>query len=192
LKEKLKEKGWTDIEISYYDACKEGLYYTGIYLHEGTIKILLQKFISILDNFDLDISAREIINRIIIEIFHTQLSNIVINIRARYSEYLNEDINTKDYSKLYPNFKDHPVDYIRKLMFPFSLSVMGIVENMMTCYLNLLQPPKEIIELELKDMKNDIENAPSYEIDDGDINKERLMMCSRCLINAYEKYLKSN
>ena len=32
LKEKLKEKGWTDTEISYYDECKEGLYYTDIYL----------------------------------------------------------------------------------------------------------------------------------------------------------------
>lgn len=25
LKEKLKEKGWTDTEISYYERCKEGL-----------------------------------------------------------------------------------------------------------------------------------------------------------------------
>ena len=86
LKEKLKEKGWTDTEINYYEGCKEGLYYTDIYLHEGTIKILLQKFLSILDNFNLNVSAREIINRIIIEKFQIQLSNIVINIRTRYTQ----------------------------------------------------------------------------------------------------------
>ena len=76
LKEKLKEKGWTDTEISYYEGCKEGLYYTDIYLHEGTIKILLQKFLCILDNFDLNVGEREIINRIIIEkfLFHQHLN----------------------------------------------------------------------------------------------------------------------
>ena len=105
---------------------------------------------------------------------------------------MNHTNNTNDYSQYYPSFKYKPLDYIHKLMFPFSLSVIGIVENMMTSYLNLLKPSKEIIEPELKDMKNDIKKAPSYEIDDGDINRERLMMCSRCLINAYEKYLKSN
>ena len=55
-------------------------------LHEGTIKILLQKFLSILDNFNLNVSAREIINRIIIEKFQIQLSNIVINIRNTISQ----------------------------------------------------------------------------------------------------------
>ena len=193
---KLKEKGWTDTEISYYEGCKEGLYYTDIQLHEGTIKILLQKFLIILDNFNLNVGAREIINRIIIEKLQTQLSNIVTNIRSRYSKYLvdinRKNINKKDYSIFFPNFKDEPLDYIRKLMFPFSLSVMGIVENMMICYLNLLKPSKEIIEPELKDMRNDIENASSYEINEGDISREELIICSRCLINTYEKYLKSN
>ena len=44
FKEKLKEKEWTDTETSYYDGCKEGLYYTNMFLHEGTIKIVLEKF----------------------------------------------------------------------------------------------------------------------------------------------------
>ena len=69
---------------------------------------------------------------------------------------------------------------------------MRIVENMMICYLNLLKPSKEIIELKLKDMKNGIKNAPSYEIDVIDRNREMLVMSSRCLINAYTKYLNSN
>ena len=69
LKEKLRSKGWTTEEISYYYECQEGLYYTDIFLHEGTIKILLHKFISILDNFDLNAIAREILNQIIILIF---------------------------------------------------------------------------------------------------------------------------
>ena len=193
LKEKLKEKGWTDTEINYYEGCKEGLYYTDIYLHEGTIKILLQKFLSILDNFNLNVSAREIINRIIIEKFQIQLSNIVTNIRTRYSEYLmNHPNNTNDYSQYYPSFKYDPLEYIDKLRFPFSISVMELVENMMIRYLNLLKPSKEIIKLALKDMKNGIKNAPRYEIDINDINKERLLMSSRCLINAYTKYLNSN
>ena len=192
LKEKLKEKGWTDTEISYYDECKEGLYYTYIYLHEGTIKILLQKFLSILDNFNLNVGAREIINRIIIEKFQIQLSNIVTNIRTRYSEYLMNHTNTNDYSQYYPSFKYDPLDYIDKLRFPFSLSVMEIVEKMMTSYLNLLKPSKEIIEYKLKSMENDIKNSPIYEIDDGDINKEEVKMCSEWLIEIYGKYLKSN
>ena len=54
LKEKLRSKGWTTEEISYYYECQEGLYYTDIFLHEGTIKILLHKFLSILDNFYLN------------------------------------------------------------------------------------------------------------------------------------------
>ena len=61
---------------------------------------------------------------------------------------------------------------------------MRIVENMMICYLNLLKPSKEIIELKLKDMKNDIKNAPSYEIDDDDRNREIkdvLEMLNQCL-----------
>ena len=85
LKRKLRNKGWTDEEISYYNECQEGLYYTDIFLHEGTIKILLHKFLSILDNFDLNAVAREIINRIIIQIFQTQLSDIVTNIHVRYT-----------------------------------------------------------------------------------------------------------
>jgi hypothetical protein len=37
---------------------------------------------------------------------------------------------------------------------------MEIVENMMICYLNLLKPSKEIIELKLKAIKNDIKMLP--------------------------------
>ena len=88
MKKKLRNKGWTDEEISYYNECQEGLYYTDIFLHEGTIKILLHKFISILDNFDLNDVAREILNRIIIQIFQTQFSDIVTNIHVRYTKYL--------------------------------------------------------------------------------------------------------
>ena len=194
LKEKLRSKGWTTEEISYYYECQEGLYYTDIFLHEGTIKILLHKFISILDNFDLNAIAREILNQIIILIFQAKLSDIVTNIHVRYTtslkkKYKNNKIN---YSQYYPSFKYDPIDYIDKLRFPFSISVMRLVENMMICYLNLLKPSKEIIELALKDMKNGIENAPRYEIDINDINKERLSMSLRCLINAYTKYLNSN
>ena len=69
LKEKLRSKGWTTEEISYYYECQEGLYYTDIFLHEGTIKILLHKFLSILGNFYLNTVAREILNQIIIQIF---------------------------------------------------------------------------------------------------------------------------
>jgi DNA-binding HxlR family transcriptional regulator len=194
LKEKLRIKDWTTEEISYYYECQEGLYYTDIFLHEGTIKILLHKFISILDNFDLNVVAREILNQIIIQIFQAKLSNIVTNIHAKYTtslkkKYKNNKIN---YSQYYPNFNYEPLDYIDKLRFPFSLSVMETVENMMICYLNLLKPSKEIIELKLKAIKNDIKNAPSYEINDDDTNRERLMMSSRCLTNAYAEYLNSN
>lgn len=77
-------------------------------------------------------------------------------------------------------------------MFPFSLPVMGIVEELMICYLNLLKPSKEIIKRNIESMKNDIENARDYGIDDGDINREELIMRSRCLIAAYKKYLDSN
>jgi hypothetical protein len=41
-------------------------------------------------------------------------------------------------------------------------------------------------------MKNDIENARDYEINEGDNNREELIMRSRCLINVYEKYWNSN
>ncbi|HEY5737876.1 MAG TPA: hypothetical protein VIS28_06315, partial [Nitrososphaeraceae archaeon] len=180
---KLKKKGWTDIEISYYEECKEGLYYTDIYLHEGTIKILLQKFLSILDNFNLNVSAREIINRIIIEKFQIQLSNIVINIRTRYSEYLmNHTNNTNDYSQYYPSFKYEPLDYIDKLRFPFQSPVMEIVKKMMSAYLNLLEPSKRNIIKILRDTRKNFENSSTYEIDEGDINKEGIKMSSRCLI----------
>ena len=87
---------------------------------------------------------------------------------------MNNNNNKINYSQYYPNFKYEPLDYIDKLRFPFSLSVMEIVEKMMICYLNLLKPSKEIIELKLKDMKNDIKNAPSYEINDDDINREEI------------------
>ena len=105
---------------------------------------------------------------------------------------MNHFNSTNDYSQYYPSFKYDPLDYIDKLRFPFSISVMELVENMMIRYLNLLKPSKEIIKLALKDMKNGIKNAPRYEIDINDINKERLLMSSRCLINAYTKYLNSN
>ena len=193
LKEKLKEKGWTATEISYYEGCKEGLYYTDIYLHEGIIKILLQKFLSILDNFDLNVGAREIINRIIIEKFQIQLSNIVTNIRTLYPEYLrNHTNNTNDYSQYYPSFKYEPLDYIDKLRFPFQSPVMEIVKKMMSAYLNLLEPSKRNIIQILRDTRKNFENSSIYEINEGDINKEDIMMSSRCLIEVFKKYVFSN
>ena len=195
FKQKLKEKGWTDTEISYYDYCKEGLYCTKMFLHEGIIKILLQKFLSILNNYNLNIGARKIINQIIIEIFQIQLTNIVTNVHKQYTKYLMNctDKNNKiDYSSYFPSFKHEPLDYINSLMFPFSLPVMGIVEEMMFYYLNLLKPSKEIIKRNIEFMKDDIKNARDYEIDEGDNNREELIMRSRCLINGYEKYLNSN
>lgn len=202
LKEKLKEKRWTDTEIRYYRDCREGLYYIDILLPEGIIKILLQKikillqkFLSILANFNLNIGTREIINGIIIEIFQIQLSNIVTHIRTLFTKYLMEHQHKNgkiDYSGYYPSFKGELFDYIDNLLFPFSLAVMGIIEELMTCYLNLLKPSKEIIEHSIESMKKSIKNASDDKIDDGDMNREELRMRSRCLINAYEKYLKSN
>ena len=92
LKEKLRNKGWTTEELSYYYECQEGLYYIDIFLHEGTIKILLHKFISILYNFDLNAIAREILNQIIILIFQAKLSDIATNIHVRYTTSLKKKI----------------------------------------------------------------------------------------------------
>ncbi len=195
LKEKLKEKRWTDTEIRYYRGCRVGLYFIDILLPAGIITILLQKFLSFLTNFDLNVGTREIINRIIIEIFQIQLSNIVTHTRMLVTKYLMEHQHKNDkidYSGYYPSFKSESFDYIDSLVFPFSLAVMGIIEELMTCYLNLLKPSKEIIEHSIESMKKDIENASDGKIDDGNMNREELRMRSRCLINAYEKYLKSN
>ena len=88
LKEKLKNKGWTNEEISYYYECQEGLYYTDIFLHEGTIKILLHKFISILDNFDLNVSCKRNNKSNYNTNISNQVSNIVTNIHVRYTTSL--------------------------------------------------------------------------------------------------------
>jgi len=125
----------------------------------------------------------------------SKLSNIVTDIRTRYTEYLMEykhENGKIDYSEYYPSFKHEPFDYINNLMFPFSSSIIEIIEKMMIGYLNLLTPSKKIIEARIKYMKNDIENAPSYETNEGDISRDELIICSRCLINAYTKYLNSN
>lgn len=199
LKEKLRSKGWPTEEISYYYECQEGLYYTDIFLHEGTIKILLHKFISILDNFDLNAIAREILNQIIIQIFQAKLSDIVTNIHVRYTtslkmKYKNNKIN---YSQYYPNFKYEPLDYIDKLRFPFSLPVMEIVKKVMLSYLNLLGHLNlleltEVITLKLNSITLAIEDSPIYAINEDEINREDMMICCRCLIMVYEKYLNSN
>ena len=193
FKRKLKNKGWIDEEISYYNECQEGLYYTDIFLHEGTIKILLHKFLSILDNFDLNDVAREIINRIIIQIFQTQLSDIVTNIHARYTNYLTKYKKDKiDYSRYYPNFKYEPLDYIDKLRFAFSLPVMKIVKKVMLSYLNLLKLPKNIITSKLKSITLAIEDSPIYAINDDEISREDMIIGCRCLITVYKEYLNSN
>jgi DNA-binding HxlR family transcriptional regulator len=193
LLKELKNKGWIDEEISYYNECQEGLYYTDIFLHEGTIKILLHKFLSILDNFDLNDVAREIINRIIIQIFQTQLSDIVTNIHARYTNYLKSKYKKDiiDYSRYYPNFKYEPLDYIDKLRFAFSLPVMERVKKVMLSYLNLLKLPKDIIISKLKSITLAIEDAPIYAINDDEISREDMIIGCRCLITVYKEYLNS-
>ena len=149
----------------------------------------------LLNNYNLNIATRKIINQIIIEIFQIQLTNIVTNVHKQYTKYLMNctDKNNKiDYSSYFPSFKHEPFDYINSLMFPFSLPVMGIVEEMMIYYLNLLKPSKETIKRNIEFMKDDIKHARNYEINEGDNNREELIMRSRCLINVYEKYLNSN
>ena len=199
LKIRLKNKGWTEEEISYYDECQEGLYYTDIFLHEGVIKIILHKFLFILDNYNLNDDAREIINRIIIQIFQTQLSNIVANIHGRYTKYLTDKKKDKnnynekiDYSQYYPDFKFEPLDYLDKLRFVFSLPVMEIVKKVMLLYLNLLNPSKEIIDSKLKNMKLNIEDSPLYVINDDERSRDDMAIGCRCLITVYEKYMNSN
>jgi len=199
LKEKLRSKGWANEEISYYYECQEGLYYTDIFLHEGTIKILLHKFLSILDNFDLNVVARDIINQIIIQIFQAELTDIVTNTHVRYTTNLKKKYknNKIDYSQYYPNFKYEPLDYIDKLRFPFSLPVMEIVKKVMLFYLKLLDQLNlmeltKVIPLKIKSITLAIEDSPIYPINEDEIRREDMRICCRCLITVYEKYLNSN
>ncbi|MGH9981890.1 MAG: hypothetical protein ACRD6U_10105, partial [Nitrososphaeraceae archaeon] len=199
LKEKLRSKGWTNEEISYYYECQEGLYCTDIFLHEGIIKILLQKFLFILDNFGLNVASRKIINQIIIQIFQAELSDIVTNTHIRYTTHLNKKYknNKIDYSQYYPNFKYEPLDYIDKLRFPFSLPVMEIVKKVMLFYLKLLDQLNlmeltEVIPLKIKSITLAIEDSPINPIHEDEISREDMRICCRCLITVYEKYLDSN
>ena len=105
---------------------------------------------------------------------------------------MNHTNNTNDYSQYYPSFKYEPLDYIDKLRFPFQSPVMEIVKKMMSAYLNLLEPSKRNIIKILRDTRKNFENSSTYEIDEGDINKEDIKMSSRCLIEVFKKYVFSN
>jgi DNA-binding MarR family transcriptional regulator len=198
LKRKLQNKGWTNEEIEYYCECQQGLYYTNMFLHEGVIKIVIYKFLSIIDNFNLNDDARELINIITIQIFQSQLSDIVTNIHGRYTKYLKDEKKDKndndkiDYSRYYPNFKFDPLDYIDKLRFPFSSSIIKIVKKVMLSYLNLLNLQTDIIDSKLKSIRLDIEDSPLYAINDNERSRDDMMIGCRCLIMVYEKYVNSN
>ena len=125
-------------KISYNTESKQFIYDILLLLQQGLIKFLLNKHLTMIEDFKLNETAIQIVNLITTEITQNILSNIVHDLGRRYS-------NLSIPKAKYNLFNSEPLDYLHQIKLPLPPPTKELMQ-LINSYIKLLNPEKNSIE----------------------------------------------
>jgi DNA-binding HxlR family transcriptional regulator len=179
LKSMLKNRGWSEEEIFWYEESESGVSYVMFTCDGDIIDILLKRYALRLYKFNISTIARAIMDSVLIDATRLRLSYVLENIEYYRSKGIQP----------YTEIADQELSNIAGITYSFPRVIYEQVKNALISYLLLLKPPKELIIDKIQKVKEKMESAEEYTREQAKEERRWYVGHFRCLLDAYQEYL---